>query len=102
MALTVTNRRTTVFGNKRVATATVTFDSSYPTGGETLLASDFGLTRFEHVSTAISTDDGSVIAAWNSDEDTPTLQAFDPTTGAEHTDTTDLTDLAVDLFVIGS
>ena len=47
MALTVDNAVKTVFGNKRVRVHDVDFDSSYPTGGESLTASDLGLNKVE-------------------------------------------------------
>lgn len=44
MALTVTNKDYSVFGNKSVVVADVAFDSSYAFGGETLaIAADLGL-----------------------------------------------------------
>jgi len=43
MALTISVVERTVFGNKRIVIADVDFDSSYPTGGESLQASDVGL-----------------------------------------------------------
>lgn len=45
MALTLTRVRQgdTVFGNKKVKTRDVVFDSSYPTGGESLTAAQVGL-----------------------------------------------------------
>lgn len=39
----------TVFGNKKIVFADVTFDSSYPTGGESIAASDFGLNTLQYV-----------------------------------------------------
>lgn len=50
MALTITTPvegADTVFGNKRVKVRDIEFDSSYPTGGESLVASDVGLTKIE-------------------------------------------------------
>ena len=38
-----------VAGNKKVKVRKVTFDSSYPTGGESLVASDVGLKKIEQV-----------------------------------------------------
>lgn len=38
-----------VAGNKRVKVRTVTFDSSYPTGGEPLTAADVGLKKLTQV-----------------------------------------------------
>jgi hypothetical protein len=50
MALTFgTDRQRTVYGDKRVVTLDVTFDNSYPTGGEVINPSDVGMTRFDYV-----------------------------------------------------
>ncbi len=49
MALTVSRVTRSTFGNKRIVIADVTFDSSYPTGGESLTASDVGLRKIEAV-----------------------------------------------------
>lgn len=43
MALTITPKRCYVTGDRRTVVAEVTFDSSYPTGGESLTAADLGL-----------------------------------------------------------
>ena len=43
MGLTITNREYTVFGTKRVVFCDIAFDDSYPTGGESLTASDVRL-----------------------------------------------------------
>jgi hypothetical protein len=52
MALTVAiNRKLQGKGNSlagyKIVLGTITFDSSYPTGGEAIAASDFGLTAIE-------------------------------------------------------
>jgi len=49
MPLTIANREWTVVGNKRVATGSLTFDSSYPTGGEPLTAGDLGLRAIDFI-----------------------------------------------------
>jgi hypothetical protein len=52
MALTttrITGVRDTVIGNKKLVTRHVTFDSSYATGGEPLVPSDFGLKAIDSV-----------------------------------------------------
>jgi hypothetical protein len=53
MALTITKvaGADTVFGNKRVKVRDITFDSSYPTTGESLTAADVGLTKIDFVET---------------------------------------------------
>lgn len=45
MALTVSEITRGHLGNKKAILSTVTFDSSYPTGGEFLTATDFGLSQ---------------------------------------------------------
>ena len=60
MALTVTETTNTVFGDKRVVFAQVTFDDSYPTGGEALAASDFpSLAAIEEVVVASQSPGGT-------------------------------------------
>lgn len=55
MALAVTNVSNIFAGNsktgatKHITTATVTFDSSYPTGGEDVTEADLGLTNVDAV-----------------------------------------------------
>lgn len=44
MALAITDLEGLSLGNKRGAVATLAFDSSYPTGGESLTPADLGLT----------------------------------------------------------
>jgi len=56
MALTLTVKDRTVFGNKRIVIVDVDFDSSYPSGGETLNASDLGLSSIDFVSPPSSKD----------------------------------------------
>lgn len=43
MALTITAKEKSVFGNKRIVTADIDFDSSYPTDGESLTPANLGL-----------------------------------------------------------
>ena len=48
MALTISNEDRRISGDRVVIDAKVTFDSSYPTGGESLAASDFqGLVQID-------------------------------------------------------
>lgn len=49
MALTLTNKRRWSVGPYRMVTADATFDSSYPTGGESLTAADLALLRLDTV-----------------------------------------------------
>lgn len=47
MALTVTLNNRTTFGNKKITVADIDFDSSYPTGGESLTAAQLGMKKIE-------------------------------------------------------
>jgi hypothetical protein len=49
MALTVTVKDRTIFGNKRLVIAEIAFDSSYATGGESLTADMLGLAEIDHL-----------------------------------------------------
>lgn len=45
MALTIDNKQRWVAGTKRFCICTISFDSSYPTGGEDFTLADFGFKR---------------------------------------------------------
>lgn len=49
MAISVSISNFDVAGNKRHHSGTVTFDSSYPTGGESFTASSFGLSSLDRL-----------------------------------------------------
>lgn len=49
LALTEKERSRTVLGNKRFVVFDIAWDSSYPTGGESLSAADVGMTEIENV-----------------------------------------------------
>lgn len=49
MALTVTVNLKEHWGRKRVVFATLAFDSSYPTGGESLTAANLGLQKIDQL-----------------------------------------------------
>jgi len=67
MALSVTETTKTVFGDKRVVFAQVTFDSSYPTGGEAVSASDFPSisTAIEEVAVLSSSPAGTEVVVYD-------------------------------------
>ena len=67
MALSVTETTKTVFGDKRVVFAQVTFDSSYPTGGEAVAASDFPSisTAIEEVAVLSSSPAGTEVVVYD-------------------------------------
>lgn len=49
MALTFIQRHNFVSGDRREAIFDVTFDNSYPTGGEAITPRDFGLTSLDYI-----------------------------------------------------
>lgn len=99
MALTVARAdRTNVYGNRRVTTSTVTFDASYPTGGESLTPAQVGLKKISRAHTVITTPGGSVVSA-PYDITNSKLKALTAT--AEVADTTSLSTLVVQLVATG-
>jgi hypothetical protein len=68
-------------GNRKVIHGTVTFDSSYPTGGEAISLADLGLGRLDWLET-ISTD--GYLPAWDGSVSEPNIKMFRQTaaTGA--------------------
>lgn len=104
MALTLTKvGRANVIGNRDCVIVDVTFDSSYPSGGESLTAADLGLSKIEFVSPGV-TDTGYVtrydyvnskLLAYDSDYSTSTDGPLQET-GATNLSTAD-----VRLVVIG-
>ncbi|WP_457556326.1 hypothetical protein [Candidatus Pyrohabitans sp.] len=50
MAVSVSVKKTNIFGTMKVVIAEIAFDTSYPAGGEPLTASDLGLTKIDHIS----------------------------------------------------
>lgn len=78
MALTVTEIARSVFGNKRTVIAEITFDSSYATGGEALVAADFGLSSLDAVMPAgvAAAAAGAAAVAVKFDRTNNKLQAF--------------------------
>jgi hypothetical protein len=110
MALTITKvtGADTTFGNKRIKTRDITFDSSYPTGGEALTAADVGLTKIDNVLSVGTATNSAGTLAHNVRYDftNSKLQAFE--TGAavdgphkEATSTADLSAYSARLTFIG-
>lgn len=60
-------------GTKRVVRGTITFDSSYPTGGEAVTVASLGLVKLEDLT--LSGDDGYVLR-WNRSASSPLILAY--------------------------
>lgn len=112
MSLTLSNvsAANTVWGNKRVRVYDVTFDNSYPTGGESLVASDVKLKKIEQViphGAAVDSDGsgGTQAVAVTYDHTNSKLQAFESgASGAvlpEKGNTESLANYTVRVTVIG-
>jgi hypothetical protein len=104
MALTVSTVRKGVVGDMRYSIVDVTFDASYPTGGESVTPADFGFTTdIFHVDGGVS-DTGIVVGFIDS---TSKLKAYwvdttvDGAGMAEVVDTTNLSTADVRLFALG-
>jgi hypothetical protein len=83
MALTFTKNHASVVGDKRVWRGTITFDSSYPTGGEAVTAANFGFNvDIQHVNLG-SVDDAKYHAAWDATNSKIILYVEDGTSGIE-------------------
>lgn len=84
-------------GDQKSRYGTVTFDSSYVTGGEPYVAGDFGLAFLNHL---IITDNGGAdVVAW--DKTNKKLIAYVRTTGVEVANTTDLSSLVISVLALG-
>jgi hypothetical protein len=92
-------------GNRKIVIGTVTFDSSYPTGGEAISLVDLGLTRLD---TLFVAPNGGYMPTWNASTTAPKIKMFwvDTTTdGApqvEVTATTDLSTATVSFIAFGA
>lgn len=70
MALTFTNAdprgRTDVAGSTRRASGVITFDSSYPTGGEAYTPALFGLATVHSIQVSPVSNNGAKLVVWDS------------------------------------
>lgn len=97
MALTLAQDRRTVMGDRRVSFARITFDASYPTGGEAFTPGMFGMTQIDAVvQHNISTHSVAYSAT------TGKLLAYTVASAAQVADTTDLSAITVDVVIYGN
>lgn len=105
MGLTVTPVKVFVVGDRKEAHVDVTFDSSYPTGGEALTAATLGFTELNYVSDGIARKSDNTLAVLVSyDYTNSKLLAYKSNTAANPqpvADTADLSTYKVRLRVIG-
>ena len=83
MAFTVTADAVSIFGNMRVGVYSLTFDSSYATGGEAITASELGLSEILFALPAPkNAASGELIYRFDYTAATHKIQVFYPTGGA--------------------
>jgi hypothetical protein len=91
----------TVFGNQRVKVRDITFDSSYPTGGESVTASDVGLKKVLYAIPTVQAVGGTQnVANVYYDPTNAVLKVFDETP-AEAGNGQDLSTLVVRVVFFG-
>jgi hypothetical protein len=79
MALTVTlDGFPRLLGNRKVVTGTVTFDSSYPTGGESITLIQLGLSALQNldVTNEYGSSTTAYMVTWNKSATAPKLFAY--------------------------
>ena len=92
-------------GNRKFVTATVTFDSSYATGGEAISLTSLGLNRLDFL-WAVTSD--GYVPSWNGSTTAPKVKLYwvDTTTDgaalAEVPSTTDVSAVVVRIFAFGA
>jgi hypothetical protein len=84
-------------GAVQVVQSRVTFDSSYPTGGEAVTAANFGLNRILYVLSGVNTA-GNRLVVW---DDTNSKLKLYTALGTEAADTSDQSTIVAVVTVIG-
>lgn len=103
MASTAITLGPEVPGSRKEAHGTITFDSSYATGGEAFTPADFGLSRLDFLMVSGAT---GYVAAWNGSTSAPKVLLYRQTaaTGAlaEVPSTTDVSTVTCRFKAIGA
>jgi len=96
MALTFAEEVRTVAKAERIVVTTVTFDSAYATGGESLTPADLGLNRIDFLS---ATTDGSNAVVW--DKTNNKLKVY-VAAGTEVANAANISTVAVRILAVGA
>ena len=99
MTVTFAENHRGVEGDLRRWLGTITFDSSYPTGGEAITAANFGLAQIEHVQLATGVGNLDITPHW--DEANSKIILAVSSTGLQVADTTDASAVTVIATVSG-
>jgi hypothetical protein len=95
MGLTFTEKNISILGNKRMSVFEIAFDSSYPTGGESLVPRNIGLSEID----ILLAEDAS---GYNFEYDHTNKKILAYTAGSQVADTTNLSTLTgVRIMAIG-
>lgn len=94
MAVTISNLKRVNLSNLKGTIADVTFDSSYPTGGEALTPAQLGLSVVDYLGAESA-------AGYNFAYDRANKKLIAYTAGAQVTDKTDLSTVVARIFVVG-
>ena len=102
MALTVSITSSSVFGDRQARFATVTLDSSYPTGGEALSAAQLNLAQLDEV-VIHSANVATKRAVWDRTNSKILVYVENGTSGieAQAASTSDQSALSVQVFAVG-
>ncbi len=101
MAIAISNEDRTVMGDRVVIFATVTFDNSYPTGGEAIANTDFsGLNQIDFIQCSAPSIDDQAINSVVYVRSTGKLMVIDAA-GAQEGNATDLSSTTMDIVVFG-
>ena len=104
VSVSVPTKGLDVFGKHRVRIGSVTFDDSYPTDGEAVSPSDFGLSEIYQLIVVGTRGSGYVVEYVPSDGKLKALWVDTTVDGAplaEVADTTDLSAVVADVIVLG-
>lgn len=99
MALTITEVVRSALRNKRYLVVDIQFDNSYPTGGEAVAASDFGLSSIDDLRVPSQNAAGTRLFAW--DQANSKIKVF-TAVGTEATNASDQSTQTVRVHVIGN
>lgn len=105
MALTISNDSNVdgwlmkhIKDDMKLVHATITFDNSYPTGGEAVTAANFGLSSIHTVIPYPTDQSGTYVAVWDGTNSKIKMMSA---LGTEVSNGTDLSSVKLDVLVIG-
>lgn len=97
MALTFSRNKRSVHGDQKVWMGKVTFDSSYPTGGEAITPSDFNMSSDVDV-VLVASNTGAEVVAWDDANDKLLVYTAD---GTEATNSSDQSSVEATVIAFG-